>query len=178
MQELQPDQAKFLLNAVYLPSLKNEHRTTTAVLKAIPVDKPDYKPNDVAMSALELAWHIATSEMMFLNAVATGTFDFSGNRRPDSIRNSADVVDWYGKNFERGFETLTKLSNEQLTKIVDFRGIVQLSAVMYLSFLLNHSIHHRGQLSTYLRPMGAKVPPIYGESYDSKQAREASLQPA
>jgi uncharacterized damage-inducible protein DinB len=41
-----------------------------------------------------------------------------------------------------------------------------LPAVMYLQFMLNHSIHHRGQLSSYLRPMGAKVPSIYGGSFD------------
>jgi uncharacterized damage-inducible protein DinB len=45
---------------------------------------------------------------------------------------------------------------------------------MYLQFLMNHSIHHRGQLSVYLRPMGAKVPSIYGESYDDAQARKAA----
>jgi uncharacterized damage-inducible protein DinB len=39
---------------------------------------------------------------------------------------------------------------------------------------LNHTIHHRGQLSTYLRPMGSKVPAIYGESYDSAQAKKAA----
>jgi uncharacterized damage-inducible protein DinB len=49
-------------------------------------------------------------------------------------------------------------------------------AVMYLNFLLHHSIHHRGQLSMYLRPMGAKVPAIYGESYDSAEARKAAQQ--
>jgi uncharacterized damage-inducible protein DinB len=47
----------------------------------------------------------------------------------------------------------------------------QLPAVAYLTFSQNHSIHHRGQLSTYLRPMGAKVPAIYGESYDTSQAK-------
>jgi uncharacterized damage-inducible protein DinB len=42
-----------------------------------------------------------------------------------------------------------------------------------LNFALNHTIHHRGQLSTYLRAMGGKVPPIYGESYDSALAKAA-----
>jgi uncharacterized damage-inducible protein DinB len=45
-------------------------------------------------------------------------------------------------------------------------GMFNLPAVMYLQFMLNHSIHHRGQLSSYLRPMGAKVPSIYGGSFD------------
>jgi uncharacterized damage-inducible protein DinB len=52
----------------------------------------------------------------------------------------------------------------------------QLPAVMYLNFILHHTVHHRGQLSTYLRPMGAKVPAIYGESYDSTEARKAAAQ--
>ena len=57
-------------------------------------------------------------------------------------------------------------------KVVDFRGIFQLPAVAYLQTAQIHSIHHRGQLSMYLRPMGAKVPAIYGESYDSAQAKK------
>jgi len=52
--------------------------------------------------------------------------------------------------------------------------MLQLPAVMFLQFGLSHTIHHRGQLSTYLRPMGAKIPAIYGESYDSAQAKKAA----
>jgi uncharacterized damage-inducible protein DinB len=59
----------------------------------------------------------------------------------------------------------------QLTRPIDFRGIITLPAIAFLSIGLNHSIHHRGQLSMYLRPMGANVPAIYGESHDSAQAR-------
>jgi uncharacterized damage-inducible protein DinB len=62
---------------------------------------------------------------------------------------------------------------DELVKIIDFRGLFQLPAIAFLQIGLNHSIHHRGQLSMYLRPMGAKVPSIYGESYDSAQARQA-----
>jgi uncharacterized damage-inducible protein DinB len=51
-----------------------------------------------------------------------------------------------------------------------------LPAVMYLGFILHHSVHHRGQLSMYLRPMGARVPAMYGESYDSAEARKAAAQ--
>ena len=90
------------------------------------------------------------------------------------IKNAGDLTRWYTENFEPRFEKLAKLSNEQLLKVVDFRGLFQLPAVMYLNFLLHHSVHHRGQLSMYLRPMGAKVPSIYGESFDSAEARKAT----
>ena len=69
---------------------------------------------------------------------------------------------------------LPKLSGEQLAKIVDFRGVFQMPAVAYLNFSLHHTIHHRGQLSTYLRAMGGKVPAIYGESYDSAEAKKVA----
>jgi len=178
MQPIQPEQAHFLLHGVYLPGLKNEHRITKSIIEAIPSDKGDYRPDQVSRGALDLAWHIAATEMRFLDAVAAGEFDLSPRPRPDSIKNSADLANWYAGNFNPRLEKLTKLSNEQLLKVVDFRGIFQLPAVMYLDFLLHHSIHHRGQLSTYLRPMGAKVPAIYGESYDSAEARKTASQGA
>ena len=174
MQTIQADQANFLLHGAYLPSLKNEHRITNAVIEAIPLDKGDYRPDEISKSALDLAWHIVSTEMRFMNAVCAGGFDFTPMPRPESIRNSADLSRWYTDNFSTHLEQVTKLSNEQLLKIVDFRGMFQLPAVMYLNFVVHHSIHHRGQLSMYLRPMGAKVPAMYGESYDSAAARKAA----
>ncbi len=174
MQQIQPDQAEFLLHGVYLPGLRNEHRITKSVIEAIPPDKGDYRPDAVSKSAMDLAWHIVATEMRFMDALPAGQFDFSPRPRPDTVKNAGDVIRWYTDNFEPRFEKLTTLSKEQLLKIVDFRGIFQLPAVRYLDFVLHHSIHHRGQLSMYLRPMGAKVPAIYGESYDSAEARKAA----
>jgi uncharacterized damage-inducible protein DinB len=178
MQPIQPDQAAFVLHGVYLPGLKNEHRITKSIIEAIPADKGDYRPDAISKNALDLAWHIAVTEMRFMEAVAAGEFDFSPRPLPDSIKNSQDLAVWYAANFESRFEALTKLSNEQLTKVMDFRGMFQLPAVMYLGFILHHSVHHRGQLSMYLRPMGAKVPAMYGESYDSAEARKTAQQSA
>lgn len=176
MQPLEADQARFLLHSVFLPTLKGEHKITKTVIAAIPPDKGDYKPDSISKSALDLAWHIAVTEARFMAAVAAGGFDLSPRPRPDSIQNAADVNEWYEQNFNERVEELTKLSQEQLLKTVDFRGMFQLPAVMYLGFVIHHSIHHRGQLSMYLRPMGAKVPAIYGESYDSAEARRTAQQ--
>lgn len=172
MANLQPEHAMFLLQ-VTLPALKNEHRTTKNVIAAIPLDKGDYRPDPCSKTALELAWHIAAAEHRFFSGVAAGAFDFTPNNRPDSVRNSADLALWYAESFAKDFERLPTLSGEQLAKVIDFRGLFQLPAVVYLEFGLKHSIHHRGQLSTYLRPMGGKVPAIYGESYDSAEAKKA-----
>jgi uncharacterized damage-inducible protein DinB len=174
MEPLQPEQAHYMLNAMYLPVLASEHTITQRMIQAIPRDKGDYRPDEISKSALELAWHIAVSEMRFMDAVLTGSFDTSPRPRPESIKNSEDLAGWYAQNFESHVQELKKLSNEQLVKVIDFRGMFQRPAVVFLGILLHHSVHHRGQLSMYLRPMGAKVPSIYGESYDSAMARKSA----
>jgi uncharacterized damage-inducible protein DinB len=173
---MQPDQASFLLHEAFLVNFKNEHQVTKKVIQAIPLDKGDYRPDEISKTALDLAWHIAATEMRFMDAVVAGQFDFTPRPRPESIANSVDLLAWYEENFASHVDQLANLSGDQLAKMVDFRGMMQLPAVMYVSFALRHSVHHRGQLSTYLRPMGAKVPAIYGESYDSAAARKAAAQ--
>jgi len=170
--QLTPDQAKFLL-AQALPRIMMEHATTMRVIEAIPLDKGDYHPDPVSKTALELAWHIVAAEKRFLSGICTGAFDFTPMNRPESIRNSAQIAAWFDETFNANIKQVEGLSGEQLAKSVDFRGMFQMPAVSFLTLSQNHSIHHRGQLSTYLRPMGAKVPSIYGESYDVAQARMA-----
>jgi uncharacterized damage-inducible protein DinB len=172
MSTLTPEQATLILVATALPSLHAEHSVTKRVIAAIPADKADFRPDHIVRSAIDLAWHIAAAETRFLDAVASGAFDFSGGARPESIQAPSDVVDWYSGRFAKAVDRLKQMTGDQLTRIIDFRGLFQLPAVVYVQVGLNHSIHHRGQLSMYLRPMGAKVPSIYGESYDAREARE------
>jgi hypothetical protein len=74
---MQPEQANFLLNGVYLPSLRTEHRLTKSVIEAIPLDKGDYRPDQISKTAMELAWHIAATEMRFMDTLPAGEFDLS-----------------------------------------------------------------------------------------------------
>ena len=170
--QLTPDQAKFVL-AMALPTLKSEHEITKRVIEAIPLDKGDYRPDAVSKSALELAWHIVAAEKRFLSGIPAGAFDFNPIHQPDSIKNSARIAAWFDETFAANLQKLEVIGGEPLVKMVDFRGMFQLPAVGFIQLALNHTIHHRGQLSMYLRPMGAKVPAIYGESYDTTQARLA-----
>lgn len=173
MANLQPEQASFLLQMV-LPAMQVEHRTTKGVIEAIPPDNGDFRPDPCSRTALELAWHIAAAEHRFFSAPAAGEFSLAPINRPDSVRNSAEVASWYADSFAKDLERLKTLSGEQLAKVLDFRGLFQWPAVTFLDVGLRHSIHHRGQLSAYLRPMGGKVPSIYGESYDTAEARKAA----
>jgi uncharacterized damage-inducible protein DinB len=168
-----PEQAVFLLQNVYLGPLKVESRTTKAVLESVPSDKIDYRPDAISKTANELVRHIAASDNRFLETVINGAFDSNPSLLPENVKTPAEVAKWYEERFAKNYEALTKLNGEQLTKIVDFRGMFQRPAVTFLMMGLHHTIHHRGQLSSYLRCMGAKVPAIYGESYDSALAKKA-----
>lgn len=169
---LTTEQATVLLNAMAIPSLKAEYPVTKRVIAAIPDGKVDYRPDTIIKSAIDLAWHIVTAENRFLEAIITGGFNLTPMPRPDEIRTAEAVNGWYSPRWEENIERLRQLDGEQLIKRIDFRGIFQFPAVVYAQIGLNHTIHHRGQLSMYLRPMGAKVPSIYGESYDAREARE------
>ena len=166
---MQPEHAAFARDTA-LKHLSAEHPVTLRVLGAIPLDKGDYRPDAVAKSAIDLAWHIVAAEHRFMDAVVTGVFDYGNTGRPDTLTTTAEISRWYADAFERDLGRIAALPAEHLTRPVDFRGIMTLPAVTFLMIGLKHSIHHRGQLSMYLRPMGARVPSIYGESYDSAQA--------
>jgi uncharacterized damage-inducible protein DinB len=170
---LQAGQALFLTQTI-LPVLQNEGRTTKSLLEAIPAGRGDYRPDDKAKSAMELAWHIAAAQQRFLSGVAAGGFDFSPISKPETFQTGADIAGWYGDRFAKNVAAISALSDGELAKVLDFRGVIQVPAVAFLTFHINHEVHHRGQLSTYLRPMGGKVPPIYGESYDSAEAKKAA----
>lgn len=173
MIPISQEHAIFLLNYT-LPAVKNEHRATRAVIEAIPNMNRDYRPDAHSKTALELAWHIVAAEHRFYSGIVAGAFDFSPIHRPEDIQTGPQIGQWFGESFAKTSSEIAALSGGQLTKIIDFRGLFQMPAVAYLNFSLNHSIHHRGQLSTYLRAMGGRVPAIYGESYDSAEAKKAA----
>jgi uncharacterized damage-inducible protein DinB len=152
--------------AVTLGGLANEFKTTAKVIGAVPDACRDYRPDPHARTAWELAKHLATVDVWFLEGVADGKFS-AGEEPTAGFPNTIhDLVTWYEQNIARGVERVQKLSPEQLVKPIDFMGAFNLPGVLYLGFLNNHMIHHRGQLATYLRPMGSKCPSIYGGSYD------------
>ncbi len=163
------EQAGFLLN-IFSTQLKNEHAATKRVIQAVPVDKGDYAPDPKSTTALDLAWHLAASEIFFVETVGAGAFPKGDGKRPESIRNAADVAAWYGETFPQSLERARQAQPGELVKELNFHDIFVMPAISWLQFAVSHSIHHRGQLSAYLRPMGAQVPSIYGPSGDSATA--------
>jgi len=151
---------------IMLDGLAREVETTKKVLAAVPDGKKDYRPDANARTAWELAWHIANTDVQFMDGIADMKFNMANPSEADKPKTIAEIVDWYDKNMKRGADRVRAMSAEQLLTPVGFFGVFNLPAAFYLGFLNNHSIHHRGELATYLRPMGSKVPSIYGGSYD------------
>jgi uncharacterized damage-inducible protein DinB len=149
-----------------LQSFTNEVQITKRVIAAIPDAKSDYKPDPKARTASELAWHLASTDIQFLDGIADLHFKMESPTETDKPRTAAELVSWYEQHCTRAINKIRALTPEQLVTNVNFMGAFNLPAVFYLGFLNNHSIHHRGELATYLRPMGSKVPAIYGGSYD------------
>jgi uncharacterized damage-inducible protein DinB len=167
MSSLTTDQAAFMLHTLGLPALKAEHSMTSAVIAAIPAERAGYRPHADSRSAFELAWHIVSTEIKYLDAIAAGVFPHDLQPAPDGVREPPDVIAWYRERFDPAVTRLETTSGDDLLRMVDFYGIRTFPAIGLLQLILNHTIHHRGQLSTYLRPMGAKVPSLYGPSYDA-----------
>jgi uncharacterized damage-inducible protein DinB len=144
-----------------VPQIEQESATTRKVLEAVPAETCNYKPSEKCMSGLELSTHIAAAEAFFLNGVINGAFEW---KQPD-LKTPADVLAFYDATVPPLIAQVAALPVEKLAQTIQF-AVWNDAAVQYLAIHLKHSIHHRGQLSAYLRPMGAKVPSIYGPSAD------------
>ena len=138
------------------------------MLEALPDGQPDYAPDAKSMGALKLAYHTVASVKWFLDSIVAGSFAGPGAPMPDSIKTGADIAAWAKANVPASVAAAKALPAAQWAQSLDFFGMMQAPACTYVTLALNHSIHHRGQLSAYLRPMGGKVPGIYGPSADSQ----------
>lgn len=137
------------------------------VLKAIPQARSDYRPDPKARSAAELASVLAAEEAALLKLLETGTVEWKDTPPPARVEES---VATFEKSAAAVNERLAKLDDaawQKNAKLVMDGGAAweDTTQNMLWGFLFD-AIHHRGQLSTYLRPMGSKVPAIYGPSAD------------
>jgi uncharacterized damage-inducible protein DinB len=137
------------------------------VLKALPDGRLDYRPDPKARTAAQLAWMLVSEEAALLSLLESGTIDWKDTPPPASV---SEIV--------AAFERDSAIVNAKLEKLDEAgwartgKFVVEGAAVwedtvgqMVWGFPFD-AIHHRGQLSTYLRPMGGKVPSIYGPTAD------------
>ncbi|HUV68072.1 MAG TPA: DinB family protein [Terracidiphilus sp.] len=151
-----------------IADFENEMQTTLRVMAAVPDGHLDYQPDAKAKTGLGLVRHIALEDAWLLNCIANGAFV----PPPDGsdacgIMSPAEGVARYKKDTAAALSRVRAMTGDQLNTVLDLLGLMQAPGINFLSMALKHSVHHRGQLSTYVRPMGGTVPGIYGPSADT-----------
>lgn len=141
---------------------------TVRVIEAAPADKLAYSPDAKSKDGIGLIRHIVVDDVWFLNAIA----DCAVKSGPDDsaacgINTPAEGAAKYKEAVPAALARISALPDEKLVEEFDFFGM-SMPPVALLTMALKHSVHHRGQLSAYLRAMGGKVPAIYGGSADSQ----------
>lgn len=162
---MNPEQAKGMAE-FFLSVIDEEILTTQKVIRGIPEEGRDYKPDEKSRSALELARHLAVADLFFLEAVAAGGFGEFDAGAENAITSMAASAAAFDEKWPAVLDKVRTLSGEHLAKVIPFFGALEFPTVVYLSFLIRHHVHHRGQLAAYSRPAGGKVPSIYGGSAD------------
>jgi len=147
--------------ALFTKFWTNESKTTSKVLSRIP-ENSDYRPDPKSRTAQEIAWQIVAEEKMIIEGLETGNPTWNPGPMPASMK---DVLAEYEKQSAEIIKRWNALPEDRWNGELSFFGHPRSSSAMAWSFLFD-IVHHRGQISTYLRPMGAKVPQIYGPSGD------------
>jgi uncharacterized damage-inducible protein DinB len=147
--------------ALFTTFWENESKTTRNVIARIP-EGSDYRPDPRSRTASEIAWQIVCEEQMIVDALETGQVEWNPPPAPATMK---ELLAVYEKQSTDVVRRLKALPVDRWDGTLDFFGKEQPASPMAWSFLFD-IVHHRGQISTYLRPMGSTVPQIYGPSGD------------
>jgi len=158
----------------HLQCRKNETLAFHRVLNALPHDKFDYTPHEKSQSASRIVWTLIGETGVCSELIDKGEFAFG--KPPDlpqakMIEAFGDAWDALIKKIE-GMDDAAWSKNGRWMMNGQVRTERPISDLLWLFFF--DAIHHRGQLSTYIRPMGGKVPSIYGPSGDDPQMLSVS----
>ena len=137
----------------------NESTTTRKVFSRIP-EGSTYRPDPKSRTAIEIAWQIVCEEKMLIDALESGKAEWSPPPTPATMKEVLYTYDTQGV-----AKRLAALPSERWNGMLDWFGGERAASTMAWSFLFD-IVHHRGQITTYLRPMGSTVPQIYGPSGD------------
>jgi uncharacterized damage-inducible protein DinB len=152
----------------FLMSFQRESATTTKVLKAYPSDRGDYKPHEKSCSAKDLAWTFV-GEQSLADMALKGKIDFS-QQMPAAPENFTECIAAFENECRKTATLVQGASDSDLSRTVQFpvgpgkMGDFRAMDVLWMTLM--DQIHHRGQLSVYIRLAGGKVPSIYGPTAD------------
>ncbi len=153
---------------MFLQTWEREFKTTLNVLKAYPHDKLDMKPSEKSKSARDLAF-VFTGEQGIVDMVLKGKIDFSGPS-PSAPKTIQELITSYEQSVAANMSRVKEMSDADYNSMIGWYvapktpGQVRKADVLWVTLM--DMVHHRGQMSVYLRLAGAKVPSIYGPTAD------------
>ena len=152
----------------FLARRKAEKEIFLRVIRALPEGKLDYKPHEKSPSALQIVGTLIAEHASCASLASTGRAQFI----PESFNTVAEAAAAFEKNWDDLDRKVAAMDPEGWGKNGQFfsggKMVSEQPVGGFLWFILFDAIHHRGQLSAYIRPMGGKVPAIYGLSGDSR----------
>jgi uncharacterized damage-inducible protein DinB len=160
------------LSQSLLPEFDQEMANTRRVLERVPADKFSWQPHDKSMAFGRLAVHVAELPTWTTMTLNTNELDFAATPyNPAKAETTQDLLNIFDKATAEARAALAAASDEELFKPWTLRNgehqIFSLPKIAVLrGFVMNHIIHHRGQLTVYLRLNDVPVPGLYGPSAD------------
>lgn len=155
----------------YLHELNSEYKSTRACLEEIPESLFEYKPHPKSMNMGYLALLVAEIPLWIHHMVVDGEIDFATFRHANPTTNAA-LLKHFEENMEAARTALQGTTDEKLEEPFSLKANGQLlyttPKIVDISVTLNHWVHHRGQLTVYMRLNDIAVPSIYGPSADDK----------
>jgi uncharacterized damage-inducible protein DinB len=152
----------------FIDAWTREYSTTLKLLRAYPGGKDEFRPAEKSRNARELAW-IFLAEEKVIEAVSAGELTFTQPPPPPAVPVS-EIIKMFEKSHQEVFDKVRAMPAGRFDQTVKFpvgpnqMADVRVGQVFWM--MLMDAIHHRGQLSVYLRLLGAKVPSIYGPTAD------------
>lgn len=164
-----------MIGSTYLAELEHEAKVAREVLSRVPADKFDWKPHEKSMTFGRLASHVAEMIGWTGPTLQQPELDFAQmDYKPFEPKTTDDLLEYFDKNLAEAADVLRNTSDEQFMENWTMRNgetvyFTMPKVAVMRSFVMNHIIHHRGQLSVYLRLNDIAVPSIYGPSADEGQ---------
>lgn len=156
-----------------IAELKQESSMTRKMLERVPFDKKDWKPHEKSMSLGRLATHVAENTHWISDIIHIDDFDFMKDYKfiGQVASSASELMEIFQTNLDKALADLSNMSDDDLSKSWTVRRGEQVlynipKKVGIRGWGMNHLIHHRGQLSVYLRLLGVPVPGMYGPSAD------------
>ena len=172
-----PDRAytRFMaLKDAFLPEFDHEMGTTRRVLERVPVADLAWRPHDKSFTLGQLASHVSNIPNLVSAIFDNGVFDLAAigdDARPKQPTELKPILDWFDAAVKRARGKVDEqLDAAWMTTWTLKRGEHEVftmpKAAVFRSFVMNHLIHHRGQLTVYLRLRNVPLPSVYGPTAD------------